>query len=90
MDRLAISCLTSSTAVCRTCGGRTTFFIPRVALSTSFQRHASTTLITNAAEKGKETNPDTILKPKGKRKGNVSIDLPEAKKQASSSQLLLL
>lgn len=79
MNRLAISCLTSSAAVCRSCGGRTTFFIPRVALSTSFQRHAS--LINNAAERGKETNPDSILKPKGKRKGNVSIDLPEAKKQ---------
>lgn len=88
MNRLAISCLTSSAAVCRSCGGRTTFFIPRVARSTSFQRHAS--LINNAAEKGKETNPDSILKPKGKRKGNVSIDLPETKKQASSLQLLLL
>lgn len=88
MNRLAISWLTSSAAVCRSCGGRTIFFIPRVALSTSFQHHAS--LINNAAEKGKETNPDSILKPKGKRKGNVSIDLPEAKKQASSLQLLLL
>ena len=88
MNRLAISCLTSSAAVYCSCGGRTTFFIQRVALS--FQRHASTTLIKNAAEKGKETNPDSILKPKGKRKGNVSIDLPEAKKQASSSQLLIL
>ena len=76
MNRLVISCLSPSTAVCRSCGGRTRFFIPRVALSTSFQRYA--------AEKEQETNPDSILKPKEKRKGNFSVDLPEAKKQASS------
>ena len=82
MNRLTNSCLTSS-AVCRSCGGRSRFFIPRAALSTSFQCYTSTTLIKNAAEKGKETNPDSILKPKGKGKGKVSVDLPEAKKQAS-------
>lgn len=86
MNRLAISCLTSSD-VCRLCGGRSRFFIPRVvlSLSTSFQRYASTTLIKNAGEKEKEANPDSILKPKEKGKGKFSVDLPEAKTQASLS-----
>ena len=83
MNRVAISCLTFSAAVRCSCSGRSRFFIPRVALATPFQRYASTSLIKNAAEKGKETNPDSILKTKGKVKGNVSVDLPEAKKQAS-------
>lgn len=88
MNRLAISCLTSSD-VCRLCGGRSRFFIPRVvlSLSTSFQRYASTALIKNTSENEKEANPHSILKPKDKGKGKVSVDLPEAKKQASLSHL---
>jgi len=83
MNRVAISCLTSSAPVCCSCGGRSRFFIPRVALTASFQRYASTSLIKNAVEKENETNPESILKTKGKVKGNVSVDLPEANKQAS-------
>ena len=77
MNRLASGCATYS-AVCRRCKVRCPF---SRALLISIRGSASTTSITNAAEKEEKTDPQSILKTK--TIGTVEVDLPDTKKQVS-------
>ena len=77
MNRLA-SCFVTYSAVCRRCKVRCP--ISR-AFSISFRSSASTTSVTNAAEKKEKNDPQSILKTK--TIGTVEVDLPEARKQVS-------
>ncbi|PFX17780.1 transcription elongation factor, mitochondrial-like [Stylophora pistillata] len=81
MNRLASGCATYS-AVCRRCKVRCPS--PR-ALLISIRGSASTTSITNAAEKEEKTDPQSILKTK--TIGTVEVDLPDTKKQEILNQL---
>ena len=77
MNRLA-SCFVTYSAVCRRCKVRCP--ISR-AFSISFRSSASTTSVTNAAEKKEKNDPQSILKTK--TVGTVEVDLPDARKQVS-------
>lgn len=81
MNRLASGCATYS-AVCRRCKVRCPF---SRALLISIRGSASTTSITNAAEKEEKTDPQSILKTK--TIGTVEVDLPDTKKQEILNQL---
>nr|XP_058955484.1 transcription elongation factor, mitochondrial-like [Pocillopora verrucosa] len=81
MNRLA-SCFVTYSAVCRWCKVRCP--ISR-AFSISFRSSASTTSVTNAAEKKEKNDPQSILK--NKTVGTVEVDLPDARKQVILKEL---